>query len=181
MSHRIYRGGRLLLGGALLLAGCSGSNDMSDLQHYFQTVRQQPSPPLDPLPTFHVYRSHHYQAAALRDPFQPPTDSLPPATAANPSDLGRRPDPNRERETLERFPLDTLRFVGHLQLQGRRWAIVTAPDGLVYRVERGDYLGQNFGRITEVDEQQLMLLELLQQEDGEWIERPAALSLSEHR
>ena len=52
-------------------------------------------------------------------------------------------------------------------------------DNLLYQVKVGDYLGQNYGRITQIDETQIALREIVQDAAGEWIERPGVLQLQE--
>jgi type IV pilus assembly protein PilP len=52
-------------------------------------------------------------------------------------------------------------------------------DTLLYQVTRDNYLGQNFGRILRIEENQIVLREIVQDAAGEWIERPAALQLQE--
>ena len=70
-------------------------------------------------------------------------------------------------------------FVGQLEKDNEQWAIVTSPDSLVHRVKVGNYIGQNFGKITAVTESQLEITELIQDGMGGWIERDAALSLGD--
>ena len=52
-------------------------------------------------------------------------------------------------------------------------------DKLLYQVRVGNYLGQNYGRITRISETELGLREIVQDAAGEWIERPATLELQE--
>ena len=52
-------------------------------------------------------------------------------------------------------------------------------DNLLYQVKPGDYLGQNFGRITRITETELALREVVQDAAGEWIERTVTLQLQE--
>jgi len=51
----------------------------------------------------------------------------------------------------------------------------------LYRVRKGNYMGQNFGVITAIDEGQISLKELVQDGGGEWIERQSSLQLQEAR
>jgi type IV pilus assembly protein PilP len=52
-------------------------------------------------------------------------------------------------------------------------------DALLYQVKLGDYLGQNYGRITRIAETEIAMREIVQDAAGEWIERPATLQLQE--
>ena len=51
--------------------------------------------------------------------------------------------------------------------------------GLLYQVRPGQYLGQNYGRVTRISETDVTLREIVQDSGGEWIERPATLKLVE--
>lgn len=156
-----------------LLPGCSGG-DMSDLQQYVRAEKAKPPGRLIPVPEFKSYEIFHYTAEDLRDPFKP-FDTLEEIVVTSGS--GIRPDEHRHRETLEGFPLDTLRFVGHLEMGGEDWAIITSPDSMVHRVKAGNYVGTNFGKIVDVMEDRLIIDELVSDGRGGWIEREAALSL----
>ena len=85
---------------------------------------------------------------------------------------------NRRREPLEAYPLDSMNMVGSVSKQGRPFALLRV-DNLLYQVKVGDYLGQNYGRITQIDETQIALREIVQDAAGEWIERPGVLQLQE--
>ena len=50
---------------------------------------------------------------------------------------------------------------------------------LLYQVKQGDYLGQNYGKITKISETEIGLREIVQDAAGEWIERASALQLQE--
>jgi type IV pilus assembly protein PilP len=50
---------------------------------------------------------------------------------------------------------------------------------LLYQVKVGNYLGQNFGKVTKVTETEVSLREIVQDAAGEWIERQASLQLQE--
>ena len=74
--------------------------------------------------------------------------------------------------------LDAVSMVGSLMKQGQPVALVKV-DNLLYQVRPGNYLGQNYGRITKVGETEVVLRELVQDAAGEWIERTQTLQLQE--
>ena len=80
------------------------------------------------------------------------------------------PDAGRSREPLEDFPLDALKLVGTMSLDWQNWALINAPDGQIYRVVVGSYLGQNTGKIIEINEStgSLEIEERLQGASGRW-------------
>ena len=94
---------------------------------------------------------------------------------------GVRPDPNRVREELEKYALASLRMVGTVSTgnSGELWALISAPDGVVPRVRKGNYLGNNHGKITNISEQRIDLKEIVPDGPGRWQERESFLSLTQ--
>ncbi len=88
------------------------------------------------------------------------------------------PELARRKQPLEAYPLDTMSMVGSLNRQGQMVALIKV-DNLLYQVRTGQYLGQNFGRVTKISETEVVLREIVQDAVGEWTERPAALQLQE--
>lgn len=157
-----------------LLAGltaCSG--DLDDLKKQIEDIRSRPGERIEPLPEIKLYDVFVYSASNLRSPF------VPSAPAGLDLANSLRPDAKRAREFLEQFPLDTLRMVGTLELQGKKYGLVQGKDGLVHRVLPGQFLGQNDGRITNVTPAKISLIQIVPDGVGGYIERPAALALTE--
>ena len=101
----------------------------------------------------------------------------PPQVAGGAS--GPRPDTERSREFLEGFPLDTLGMVGTLYIGDTMYGLVQTADGLIHRVVPGNYMGQNDGRITNISESEITLVEIISDGIGGYIERDAAVGLSD--
>lgn len=85
---------------------------------------------------------------------------------------------NRRREPLEAYPLDALSMVGSVVRGGRPYALLQA-DSLLYQIKVGDYIGQNYGRVTRITETEITLREIVQDAIGEWVERMSSLTLQE--
>ena len=153
------------------MAGCS--SDLDDLQARITEVKSRPGGRIEPLPEVKPYETFSYAATSLRSPF---IQGMP-ATATAPGAV--RPDLNRPREFLEQFSLDTLRMVGTLRMNGRTYGLIQTQDGLVHRVLPGNRVGQSDGRITAVEEGKISLIEIVTDGMGGFIERPAAIALSE--
>jgi type IV pilus assembly protein PilP len=164
----------LLLVLASGLAACGG--DMDDLDQYINEVKARPGGRIDPLPEITPYEVFTYVAdvEGIRSPFVPDTPQAT-GTAAG----GTRPDPDRSREYLEGFPLDTLGMVGTLYIGDTMYGLVQTSDGLIHRVVPGNYMGQNDGRITDISESEITLVEIISDGIGGYIERDAAISLSD--
>ena len=157
------------LAGSLALAGCSDGLD--DLRVDIEKAKQRPGGRIKPLPEVQPYVSHEYQMADKRSPF------LQSLAGENPS--GPRPDVQRPREHLEQFPLDTLKMVGTLRLGGGNYGLVQTRDGLIHRVLPGNHVGQNDGRVMSVSEARITVIEIIPDGLGGYIERPAALALTD--
>ncbi len=156
------------LAATTLLAGCSGRD--ADLANFIATTQKEPGGSVKGLPEVKPYDSYVYSSANLRSPFMPGG-----ARSANTP----RPEGTRNREFLEQFSLDTLRMVGTLALGGHTYGLVQVPDGRVQRVLVGNHAGQNDGKITDITATKISLTELVPDGLGGYIERPAAIALSE--
>ncbi len=172
MSYRVALSVALLGG---LLTGCG--NNTEDLQNYIEQVKARPKGPIEPMPIIKPYETFAYSATSLRDPFTPPV--VPDDSRSRSAGGGIQPDANRPKEALEEFPLDALRMVGSLERGGGKWSVVKAPDGAIYRVQPGNYVGQNNGKITRISDELIELTEIVEDGQGGWIERQASLALSE--
>lgn len=164
----------MLLVSTTLLGACS--KDMSDLEQYRDATLARPGGRIEPLPQIKPYETYTYIEDNRRSPFQPDQQSSGPAAVTGD---GLRPDENRKREFLEDFPLDSLRMVGTLNMRGELIGLVQDPDGLIHQVRTGNYAGQNHGRIVALDDSEIKIVEIISDGLGGWIERPAAIALSE--
>jgi type IV pilus assembly protein PilP len=164
---------RIVIAAAVLAAASGCSDDTDKLRAQIEEIESRPGGRIEPLPEVKPYETFAYPSTDLRSPFEPGVPSS--STGAN----GVRPDSNRPREFLEQFSLDTLRMVGTLNLNGRVYGLVQTRDGLVHRVLPGNHLGQSDGRITAIEEGKISLIEIVPDGMGGFIERPAALGLSD--
>ena len=171
----------LSLVAAGLLAGCDGS-DQGEVQKWMQEQRAQTKPQVQPIPEPKKFTPQAYTQETTVEPFsnqklaQALKRDQQQGTSASAALLA--PELNRRKEALESYPLDAMTMVGSLMKQGQPVALVKV-DNLLYQVRPGNYLGQNYGRITKVGETEVTLRELVQDAAGEWIERTATLQLQE--
>ncbi len=164
----------------ILIAGfglTACGSDMDDLDQYINKVKAKPGGRVEPLPEITPYEIFTYVAdvEGLRSPFAPELPQERSSSTAN----DMRPDDERNREFLEQFPLDTLRMVGTLQLGETSFGLVQTSDGLIHRVIPGNYMGQNDGRITEVNSSEIELIEIVSNGIGGYLEREATVALSD--
>jgi type IV pilus assembly protein PilP len=158
------------------LAGCQ--QDKEDLDIYVERVKAQQKSDIPPIPVMKPYQSFEYAAAELKDPFVPTVIDMQEPEPEPIADNGIRPDSNRRREALESFELAELQFVGTLE-QENIWALVRAPDGVIHRVQTGNYMGRNHGKITSISEAQMKLQEIVPNGRGGFIDRDTSVSAVE--
>jgi type IV pilus assembly protein PilP len=161
----------VLASAVFCVVGCS--TDTDELQRKVAEIKSRPGERIEPLPEIKPYEAFVYNDSTMRSPF------VPSAPARNDMANAVRPDQKRPREFLEQFPLDTMKMVGTLQLQGRNYGLVQGKDGLVHRVLPGSFIGQNDGKIVGVASTKISIIEIVPDGLGGYIERPAALALSE--
>jgi len=165
-----------LLAAAALLAGLSAcGRGTDDLRSYIDQVKARPGGRIEPLPQVRPAPTFAYAAGDRRSPFLP--DAPQRRVSDNPNAI-EGPDPNRPREFLEQFPLDTLEMVGTLADRRASFGLVQTADGLVHRVTVGNHMGQNYGRIVAITDSQIQLVEIISDGLGGYLERPAAIALA---
>lgn len=146
---------------------------MDDLQRFVQNAHKDRKPKVEPLPQIRPHDTFAYTASQLTDPFSRSNlNRLPPATGK-----GNAPDMTRRKEPLEQYPLDSLRMVGTLSQGETSWAVIRAPDGTVHRAQEGNYLGQNYGQIMQVNPNKLLITELVRGGNQNWIERASSIAI----
>jgi len=161
----------------LLLAACGGE-EHSDIKQWMKDATKDLRGHVPPLPEVKPFPVVSYEPGDLVDPFRP--SKIEPEKKAGGG--GIKPDLDRRKEELERYPLDAIKFVGLIRDAKLLYAIVTA-DKRIYRVKIGNYLGQDFGMITDIqtspglDEGRLVLKELVQDPSGDWVERESVLEM----
>ena len=177
MSHRFIGA---FAASSFLLVACS-STGQEELQQWMTQQRAQTQPKIQPIPEPKKFTPQVYTQEAATDPFsnQKLTQALKRDSAQTSANAGLvAPELARRKEPLESFPLDTVSMVGSLVKSGQPVALVKV-DSLLYQVRPGNYLGQNYGKITKVGETEVTLREIVQDAGGEWIERTAKLQLQE--
>lgn len=158
----------------LLLAGCM--DDKQNLQGFVADVRSRPSPPIAPIPDMVKYTPFAYVANDRRSPFTRVVD-VPVAVSASGNAI--HPDIDRPRDPLEAFQLDSLKMVGSMTVGSTKYALILAPDGVVYRPTVGDYAGKDYGEITAISGNGVMLSELVSNGQGGFMKHPASIPLSQ--
>ena len=163
---------RILLPLVILLSACNGGS--GDTRTFVANAGKDLRGKVQPLPEVKPYEPFVYAATDLPDPFKP-RKLTPPSGSGKAGSL--QPPRDHVKQVLENYPLEALKMVGALQQNNMNHALIKTPDNNLYRVKQGNYMGQNFGIITQVTETEVKLTEIVQDSGGDWTERSTSLSL----
>jgi type IV pilus assembly protein PilP len=156
-----------------LLGGCQ-QKEKESLAKFIADANKMKASEIEPLPDIKPIKPFLYSASNLLDPFDAGNLKPQEVVAAK---AGEGPDTNRRREPLENFPLDSLSMVGTLFRDGEFRVIIKTPEGAVQTAMIGNYLGQNYGKIISIDENETLIVEQILNSAGTWVEREASLTV----
>jgi type IV pilus assembly protein PilP len=171
---------RMAVLSAVGLAGCADQGD-DELHSWMADQRNSMRPKVEAVSEPKAFKPQAYADLGALDPFniRKLTSAFNNETAQAVTNSALiAPELNRRKEPLENFPLDIMVFVGSLKRADKQAALLKV-DNLIYQVNVGAYIGQNYGKITQINETELSVREIVQDAAGEWIERQAVLQLQE--
>ncbi len=174
----------LMMSASLLLAAC-GDSANDDLKEWVNATKAKPAGAIPPMPELKPQEEFRYGAADLRSPFAAfqlgQTAQLAELVEGCPEDA--QPDPNRRKEDLERYTLETLRMIGAIGKGNQLQAVIRGSAGtnagIVYRVSVGNYMGINHGRVVNVTSDRITLEERIPDGTGCWIKRETYVNFGE--
>jgi len=179
-ANKLMINSRYLLLAVMATAGLTGCDSgQADLERFVAETKLKHQGRVDPLPEFAEFESVVYTELGHRDPFKPAKQSIPAQTTIQSASTGPKPANNRRRELLESHSLDDLQMVGILEQAQSKWALVQDNEGVIHRVQPGNYLGENHGKITTITESKIKLVELIPDGISGWIQRNAQLTLGD--
>ncbi|WP_236640092.1 pilus assembly protein PilP [Tepidimonas charontis] len=163
----------------MAVSACSSPGD-DDLQQWMAQQRANVQPKAETVHPPTAFQPQVYLVSDAVSPFAEERliSALRADLASAAASRLLEAEQRRQREPLEEFPLDAMAMVGMLHQGGKRVALLRV-NGLLYTVGVGNHLGQNYGRITAITENQITLREIVQDAAGEWVERIATLQLQE--
>lgn len=156
---------------AFLMGACA--EEQEDIRRWMTQEEKGMRGRVTPLPEVGAFPVVEYSSGSVIEPFA----SLRIEPEARSGTTGG-PDLNRQREPLEAFPLESLAMVGVLEQGGIKHALILA-DRSLYQIKAGNYMGQNHGIVTQIDETEMKLVELVEDLNGDWVERTSTLLLQE--
>jgi type IV pilus assembly protein PilP len=185
LSARVAHRAALALSVSLFgfLAGCGGGSS-EELNQWVLDQRKQQRMKLAPIAAPKKFSPQAFTAPELADPYSPLRLSSALKRESKPVGDGSalvKPELARQaklKQPLESIPLDGMNYVGQFIKDGRSVALLRV-NGLLHQVVVGDYLGQNFGRVMRVSDNEVVVREIVQDAEGEWSERPATLLMTQ--
>lgn len=164
-----------IFGVSLVLAGCSA--DQEELQQWMAQQQKEIKPHVAQIAASSKFVPQPYLSLKDTDPFSNRKMDAGAAIARQPNAV-LASEMRRRKEPLEDFPLDSMSLVGSVVRNGKQHALIKV-DNLLHYVKVGEYMGQNYGKITNLTEKELTLREIVQDASGEWTERTSTLQLQE--
>ena len=126
------------------LTACKEDEKDKQLKTYIEKVQKTPPGPIEPIPQFRGITHYNYPPKPQRNPFAPYVSNR-----SMPSHIAHHK--NRPKQRLEAFPIDALNMVGVLKKKNKLWALISAPNGIVYKIKKGDYIGRHYGQVIEIN------------------------------
>ncbi|WP_199451197.1 pilus assembly protein PilP [Vibrio harveyi] len=157
-----------------VLTACQ-ANDES-LTEFIRDVENQARRDVTKLQPVEEYVVVNYEPEILRAPFELPKEATIATQPVARKDCWQPPSRKRTGK-LERFPLAQLRLKGVMGIGSSVSGLVQAPNGTVYKVKPGQYLGRNNGKVTHVSHNYLLINETLPDGLGCWQKRKVKLAL----
>lgn len=158
------------------LGGCGTQQE--ELQAWMDQQRREVRPNVPPLTPPKRFDPQPYEQVQAVEPFGIQKLMVALKQEARAPNSLFAAEVNRRKEPLEAYPLDSMSMVGSV-LRGGQPSALLRVDNLLYQVRIGDYVGQNYGKITRIAETEIAVREVVQDAAGEWIERPTTLQLQE--
>ena len=161
-----------------VLSGCFASKD-DELRQWMVAQKGNTPPKVEAIAAPNKFIPQEYTQRSAMEPFnnQKLLQALRRDSAQSSADLALiSPELARRKEALESFPLDAVSMVGILNKNNTVVALLKV-DRLLYQAKVGNYVGQNYGRITKISDTEIALREIAQDASGEWIERKVNLQL----
>ena len=154
-----------------LLTACSNSS-YQDLDTWMNERMKIEKGRIEPLPKAKTFIPIPF--VARTDPFQ---ERVPVIKKKKKNKFA--PDLNRRKEPLESYPLGSLVMVGLLIRDNDRYAMIKVPEGTINYVKVGNYMGANYGLITKIEDEKILIEERVKNSADEWDTRETVVNLTE--
>jgi len=165
---------KLVFFSVFILSGCF--DDVSEIKAHMAAVKANTKAYIEPMPKVPSFSSFDYSSKELRSPFVAPKPEVIQEKIQQISGC-LSPDPRRRKQPLEKFTLGDLVMRGTLGDGDSLWALLESSDATLHRVSVDNYVGLYNGRIIEVGNKTVKIIELIPDGAGCWVERETAINL----
>lgn len=156
----------LIVACGIAMAAC-GTQNQTELREWMREQAKTMRGKVPPLPEIKPFPPVAYEGRALVTPFSP--QKIVTVEAAAQKTL---PDADRPRQPLENFPLEDLRVAGVIVKDGVAYALIAPPaPNKPMHVRKGEFMGQNFGKIVSISTEAVTVVETTKDSSGTWVER----------
>ena len=161
------------------LSACGGS-DHEDLKIWMAENTKDLRGNIPKLPEVKPYQPVPYDVEGILDPFKP-AKIEPESKGKAGSGNGGAFQPDFEareirNSLLEKYPIESLKMIGYMNVNRKPIAVIQVEDK-VKQVKIGEYVGLDFGMVTQITDKEVVLRELVQDSAGDWSERTSYLYL----
>ncbi|WP_162062344.1 pilus assembly protein PilP [Vibrio taketomensis] len=159
----------------ILLVGCRANHD--SLDEYIVQTKKTAQHEVKALTPVLEFVTSDYDAHANRSPFVLPQAALVLNQPQLRADCWQ-PKRRQKNGALERFPLEKLSLKGVMSRNGSNSALVQTPSGDLVKINAGQYIGLNNGKVVKVTESYMQIDETLPDGLGCWSRRNVKLALN---
>ena len=161
------------------LGACTGG-DHVDLKQWMADDTKDMRGSVPKLPDVKPYEPVPYEMDGTLDPFKP-NKIEPESRYKQLAGKGGAFMPDFEareirNSLLEKYPIESLKMIGFMNVNRKPMAVIQVEDK-IKQVKVGDYMGLDFGMVTQVTDTEVQLRELIQDSAGDWTERKSSLYL----
>ena len=162
----------------IVLGACS-SGEHENLRQWMEDNSKDLRPNIPKLPEVKPYQPVPYDPQGLLDPFK--SNKIEPESKFKQAGKESMFQPDFEaremrNSILEKYPIESLKMIGYLNVNKRPLAVIQVDDK-VKQVKVGEYIGLDFGMVTQISDSEVKLRELTQDSAGDWSERESSLFL----
>lgn len=142
-----------------LLVSCSGGD--KDVRKFIADTKKKTRGSVEALPLIKPPEVVSYVSDNLRSPFATSmsTTMLEDVASLSGEEKSVRDDMRKE-EALEKFPLASLSLKGIIRSAGATWGLITDSQGYMHKVQVGNYIGHNSGRVVDITPSEVIIIEM---------------------
>ena len=148
-----------MLSFTVTVTACQDHQHEEKINKKLQAIKNQQAKPLDPLPKIVMPMMNAYHKKNAKDPF----------LRAHPNTQNLNEQQTLKAKSLISYPLNQLKWVGTVTHNKKQWALIVAPNDIIYSVTIGSEVGEHKAKIIMITDKEVQVLELIK--DGDKLRR----------